>query len=87
MTDQQTSDEQERMRQRLAELKRDYQRGEAQLQQLMQDETATRDGLLRASGAIRILEEILSPADPDQAARQDGVAPSPGPGARVTSVP
>ncbi|MET8211297.1 MULTISPECIES: hypothetical protein [unclassified Streptomyces] len=87
MTDQQTSNAQERMRQRLADLKRDYQRGEAQLQRLMQDETATRDGLLRASGAIRILEEILSPADPDQAARQDGVAPSPGPGARVTSVP
>ncbi|MFF8873224.1 hypothetical protein [Streptomyces massasporeus] len=61
------SDERERIRQRLAELKRDYQRGEAQLQRLLQEESATRDGLLRAGGAIRILEEILSPADKEPA--------------------
>ncbi|MEV5103864.1 hypothetical protein ACFQ7G_34310 [Streptomyces massasporeus] len=67
MSDGHKSDERERMRQRLAELRRDYQRGEAQLQRLMQEESATRDGLLRAGGAIRILEEMLSPTDKEPA--------------------
>lgn len=72
MNDQRTSDVREEMRGRLAELKRDYRRGETQLQRLMREEAATRDGLLRTDGAIRVLEEILSPAGPGPAGEREG---------------
>ncbi|MFJ4358981.1 hypothetical protein ACIP25_22205 [Streptomyces massasporeus] len=81
MSDQQTTDVQETMRGRLAELRRDYQRGESQLQQLMRDEAATRDGLLRAGGAIRILEEMLASTAPEPATRRDQVVDGVAPGA------
>ncbi|MFD5270383.1 hypothetical protein [Streptomyces sp. NPDC058335] len=78
MSDQQTSDVQEMMRGRLAELRRDYQRGQAQLQQLMRDEAATRDGLLRTGGAIRVLEDLLAP---EPTTRRDHVVDGVAPGA------
>ncbi|MEV3970147.1 hypothetical protein AB0K68_18645 [Streptomyces sp. NPDC050698] len=81
MSDQQTSDVQEKMRGRLAELRRDYQRGEAQLQQLMRDEAATRDGLLRAGGAIRVLQELLASDAPEPTTRRDHVVDGVAPGA------
>ncbi|MCJ1676509.1 hypothetical protein MTF65_03910 [Streptomyces sp. APSN-46.1] len=92
----QKSDPLDRMRERLDELRRDYQKGQGQLQQLMRQEAETRDGLLRVSGAIRILEEMLpDPPDTDGAAAQpegaDGTAgraaTNARPGPRVMSVP
>lgn len=53
-----------RMRERLDELRRDYERGRRQLQNLLREETATREGLLRVSGAIQVLEEMLPPDTP-----------------------
>lgn len=47
---------------RLAELKKEYQLGDAQLRELTQKETALRETLLRISGAIQVLEELLSKA-------------------------
>lgn len=47
---------------RLAELTKEYQLGEAQLRELTQQETALRETLLRISGAIQVLEEVLSKA-------------------------
>jgi hypothetical protein len=47
---------------RLAELTKEYQLGEAQLRELTQQETALRETLLRISGAIQVLEEMLSKA-------------------------
>ncbi|MEU6885632.1 hypothetical protein ABZ918_10540 [Streptomyces viridosporus] len=86
----------DRMRERLAELKRDQENGQRQLHVLMQQEATTRDGLLRVSGAIQILEELLG----DNAYAADGMTrtdratdatPSPTPNGkqnpRATSVP
>ncbi|MFD6186699.1 hypothetical protein [Streptomyces goshikiensis] len=97
MTDQRTPDLSDRMRERLAGLRRDHDKGQAQLQRLMQEEAATRDGLLRVSGAIRILEELL-PDDnaPGTGQASDGAAAAaapaaansrPKPGPRHVSVP
>lgn len=59
MGDQHRSQTHDRMRERLAELKRDRESGQRQLQRLMQEEATTHDGLLRVSGAIQVLEELL----------------------------
>ena len=50
---------------RLDELKRQYQMGEGQLRELGRQETALRETLLRITGAIQVLEELLgsSPAE------------------------
>jgi hypothetical protein len=44
---------------RLDELKRQYQMGEGQLRELGRQEAALRETLLRISGAIQVLEELL----------------------------
>lgn len=59
---------------RLAELKREYQLGEEQLREIMQREAALRETLLRISGAIQVLTELLEPAQPGEQA----VAAEPG---------
>lgn len=52
----------ERLKERLAELRREYAVGEARLQELTRQETALRETLLRISGAIQVLEELEQPA-------------------------
>lgn len=47
------------MNQRLQELRADYERGERQLALLDQQRQTLRDTLLRISGAIQVLEELL----------------------------
>jgi prefoldin subunit 5 len=44
---------------RLDELKRQYQMGEGQLRELGRQEAALRETLLRITGAIQVLEELL----------------------------
>lgn len=44
---------------RLDELKHQYQMGEGQLRELGRQEAALRETLLRISGAIQVLEELL----------------------------
>ena len=51
---------QEHMQSRLAELRQEYQRGQGQLHQLTQQEAVLRETLLRISGAIQVLEEMLA---------------------------
>jgi hypothetical protein len=51
----------EQVRDRLAELRREYRLGEDRLQDLQQQETALRETLLRISGAIQVLVELLGP--------------------------
>jgi len=46
--------------QRLAALRRDHQDGQARLVQAEQQAAALREPLLRISGAIQILEELLA---------------------------
>jgi prefoldin subunit 5 len=50
---------------RLDELKRQYQLGEGQLRELGRQEATLRETLLRITGAIQVLEELLgtSPAE------------------------
>ncbi|AKL69244.1 hypothetical protein OG590_03145 [Streptomyces goshikiensis] len=81
MTDQRTSDLPDRMRERLAGLRRDHDKGQAQLQRLMREEAATRDALLRVGGAIRILEELLPEDETPRTGRagEDGAAPAAAP--------
>ena len=73
----------DQLQERLDELKRQYQLGEGQLRELVRQEAALRETLLRITGAIQVLEELLgtSPAEappagepePDEdAARQNG---------------
>jgi hypothetical protein len=47
---------------RLAELKREYELGDGQLRDLTRQEATLRETLLRISGAIQVLEELLSKA-------------------------
>jgi hypothetical protein len=48
----------DRLKARLAELRREYATGEARLRDLTRQEVALRETLLRISGAIQVLEEL-----------------------------
>jgi hypothetical protein len=50
----------ELMRARLSELEHEYQRGEAQLRAALDRETTLRETLLRISGAIQVLRELMA---------------------------
>jgi prefoldin subunit 5 len=54
----------EQMESRLTELRRDFQLGQGQLQELSRQEAALRETLLRISGAIQLLEELLGHSQP-----------------------
>ena len=47
------------MKERLAELKAEFEKGQQHLQMLDQQRAEARDTLLRISGAIQVLEELL----------------------------
>jgi hypothetical protein len=47
---------------RLAELQREYEVGQRRLQELVAQEVAIRETLLRISGAIQVLEELTGPS-------------------------
>jgi predicted nuclease with TOPRIM domain len=49
----------EQLQQRLEELKKEFERGQARLQELGMQEAQLRETLLRISGAIQVLEETL----------------------------
>jgi hypothetical protein len=49
----------EQIQARLAELRRDLEMGEGRLRALQMEEAALRDTLLRITGAIQVLEEVL----------------------------
>lgn len=54
----------DQLRARLAELHREYETGQRRLQELMTQEVAVRETMLRISGAIQVLEELTGePAD------------------------
>jgi hypothetical protein len=65
---------------RLDELKREYQMGEGQLRELGRQEAALRETLLRITGAIQVLEELL-------ATTQAGAAPGPTAGPAASAAP
>ena len=53
---------------RLTQLQSEYQQGETQLRALLQQEAMLREMLLRMSGAIQVLEEVLKEERPERSA-------------------
>lgn len=53
----------EQMRERLAELEKDFNLGQSRLRELEMQEAALRETLLRISGAIQVLKELLGDSD------------------------
>jgi predicted nuclease with TOPRIM domain len=72
----------DRLQARLADLKQEYEVGERRLRELTQQEVVLRETLLRISGAVQVLEELLEPAEPGPA----GVAGADGEGRRQPDV-
>jgi prefoldin subunit 5 len=62
----------EQMEQRLEELKGEYEAGQKMLADLEQKKMALEQTMLRISGAIQVLEEMLAPAPPVPAAQIPG---------------
>ncbi len=58
---------------RLAELQQEYVLGEAQLRELVAQQSVLRETLLRISGAVQVLEELLGQSD---GAAGDGAGPA-----------
>lgn len=50
----------EQLQQRLDELKNEFEAGQARLQEMERQQLALRETLLRISGAIQVLEEMLA---------------------------
>ncbi|MDN5768116.1 MAG: hypothetical protein L0H96_17880 [Humibacillus sp.] len=63
---------------RLAELQREYEVGQRRLQELMAQEVSIRETLLRISGAIQVLLELVG--ESDSAAQAAAVPSAAGPG-------
>jgi len=57
----------EQLRVRLEGLKNEFEMGQAHLKELDRQQLALRETLLRISGAIQVLEELLAGPDQDQA--------------------
>ena len=49
----------EQLQKRLAELKQEYRAGQLQMSELETQQTRLRETVLRISGAIQVLEEVL----------------------------
>lgn len=65
---------QQQVQERLASLKKEFEVGQKRLQQLEQEQTYLRETMLRISGAIQVLQELVG--EPDAGA--SAVAATPG---------
>ena len=66
---------------RLVELQREFEAGQARLRDAELEVTRLRETLLRISGAIQVLQELLTPAETGA----DAVAEAPAPAEQATS--
>jgi predicted nuclease with TOPRIM domain len=64
----------EQLRARLAELRRELEVGERRLQQLEAEKAQLRDTLLRISGAIQVIEELLAEPTAEPSSRDQQLA-------------
>lgn len=53
----------EQLQKRLAELKQEYRAGQLQMSELETQQTRLRETMLRISGAIQVLEEVLKSSE------------------------
>lgn len=60
------------MEKRLQDLRKEFKLGEAQLEELDRQRARLRDTLLRISGAIQVLEELLSQEQHTQPGSEEG---------------
>jgi predicted nuclease with TOPRIM domain len=58
----------EQLQKRLEELKKEFEKGQAKLHEMEMQQSILRETLLRISGAIQVLEELLTEAQPGQEA-------------------
>lgn len=63
----------EQMQTRLETLRKEFQTGQADLEKVEQQRTYLRETLLRISGALQVLEELLADRQP---AEQNGTGPT-----------
>ena len=54
----------EQIQYRLAELKKEFEVGQARLQEVERQQSILRETLLRISGAIQVLEEMIASGNP-----------------------
>ena len=62
---------QQQIQERLATLKKDFETGQARLKELETEQTYLRETLLRISGAIQVLQEVMSQDQPNRPAQPD----------------
>lgn len=70
---------------RMRELQREYDCGEQQLRELVQQEAALRETLLRISGALQVLRELIAAENAENAENQEAAGPESAP--TVLTVP
>ena len=58
----------QKLQERLEQLKKEFETGQARLRELENEQAYIRETLLRISGAIQVLEEALGKETPDAAA-------------------
>ena len=58
----------EQLQKRLEELKKEFEKGQAKLHEMEMQQSLLRETLLRISGAMQVLEELLTEAQPGQEA-------------------
>ena len=69
----------EQAQSRMHELQSEYDRGEQQLRELVQQEAALRETLLRISGALQVLRELIAAENAENAETQEAAGPEPAP--------
>jgi septal ring factor EnvC (AmiA/AmiB activator) len=69
----------EQVQSRMCELQREYDRGEQQLRELVQQEAALRETLLRISGALQVLSELIAAENAENAENREAAGPEPAP--------
>lgn len=62
---------------RLGELKAEFESGQRMMQELESRQAKLRDQLLRLSGAVAVLEEVLSHGEPESPAGRDAAGGRP----------